>query len=322
MKTALGFIILFFFKLIHPFLGFADPLAGPIAGSIAGPMEIKNQFPLFLHLNTPVLESAAIQDSFSVQWSYSSIFFIRDSPQWSLHLDMEWAELNLKYKKTLSNSLELSIELPILSFNSGFMDNGLDWYHTTFGFPDYGRRSRPANQFLYRIKKENTLIIEGENGKVGFGDLRISAKQVLMRLNNQPFLSLKATIELPTGDPDTGYGNGSLDLSLLVQVEKKLTETLQATGNLGLVIPGNLKAQKTIELKNYWWGGIGLEAKPWKRLSILAQISTQTSPFPETGINSMDNPALLLSIGGRYYRDRNTTGAPDFIINFSFKRAF
>ncbi len=329
MKPALGIIILLFFVLIHPFPGLTDPLAGPLAG----PMEIKNQFPLFLHLNAPVLESAAIQDSFSIQFSYSSIFFLRDSPQWSVHLDMEWAELNFKYRKTISNSLELSLELPILSFNSGFMDNGLEWYHRTFGFPDYGRSSRPANQFLYQVKKDNTLVVEGESGKFGLGDLRISAKQVLMNMDNQPLISLKGAVELPTGNPDTGYGNGSLDLGLLVQVEKKITEYLQATGNLGYIIPGNLKAQKTIELKNYWYGGIGVEAKPWKRLSVLGQISAQTSPFPETGIDSLDNPALLLSIGGRYYRDRsyfelsltedlNTTGAPDFILNFSFKRTF
>ena len=226
MKVYTGIIILLFFEILLPFHGFADPLAGP--------MEIRNQFPLFLHLNTPVLESAAVQDAFSVQFSYSSIFFLRDSPRWSVHLDMEWAELNLKYKKSFSNSLEISLDLPILSFNSGFMDNGLDWYHTTFGFPDYGRRSRPANQFLYRVKKDNNLIIEGENGKVGVGDLKLSAKKVLMKMDDQPFLSLKGAVELPTGNPDTGYGNGSLDLGLFVQMDKKITEYSSSHSESGL----------------------------------------------------------------------------------------
>jgi hypothetical protein len=325
MKARLGIIILLSFELLHPFPGSADPLAGPL--------EIRNQFPLFLHLNTPVLESAAVQDSFSAQFSYSSIFFIRDSPHWSVHLDMEWAELNLKYKKAISDSLEISAELPILSFNGGFLDNGLDWYHTTFGFPDYGRRSRPANQFLYQVKKDKTLIVEGENGQVGFGDLKLSAKKVLMKMDDQPFLSLKGAVELPTGNPDTGYGNGSLDLGLFVQLEKKLTEYLQATGNLGWVIPGSLKAQESIGLKNYWYGGFGMEWKPWKRISLLGQISAQTSPFPETGLDFIDNPALVLSLGGRYYLDRNcfelsltedlnTSGVPDFTISFSLKRTF
>ncbi len=325
MKSVTVIIILFFIELIHPFLGWSDPLAGPL--------EIKNQFPLFLPLNRPVLESAAVQDSFSVQCSYSSIFFVRDNPRWSVYLDMEWAELNLKYQKTLFSFLEITLELPLLSFNSGFMDNGLDWYHTTFGFQDYGRRTRPANQFLYQVKKDDRPVIAGESGKWGFGDLKISAKKVLLKLDDQPFLSVKAAAELPTGDPDTGFGNGSLDLGLLVQVEKKLTRYLQVTGNLGGVFPGNLKAQTTIELRNYWFGGIGLEAKPWKRISLIGQISAQTSPFPETGFDFIDNPALVMTLGGRYYLDRNhfelsltedlnTSGAPDFTVNFSFRRTF
>lgn len=321
----MGIIILFFIALFHPFPAFADLLAGPL--------ETKNQFPLFRHLNIPVLESAAIQDSFSVQFSYSSIFFVRDNPRWSIYLDMEWAELDLKYQKTLFGFLEIALELPLLSFNSGFMDNGLDWYHTTFGFGDYGRKTRPANQFLFQVKKDGDPVIAGENGKVGFGDLKISAKKILVQMDDQPLLSLKAVVELPTGDPDTGFGNGSLDLGLLVQVEKKLTRYLQATGNAGWVIPGNLRAHKTVELRNYWFGGIGLEAKPGKRLSFLGQISVQTSPFPETGFDFIDNPALVLSLGARYYlgrdhfqlsltEDLNTSGAPDFTVNFSFKRAF
>ncbi len=146
MKSVLGIIILLFLELIHPFPGLTDPLAGPL--------EIKNQFPLFLHLNAPVLESAAIQDSFSIQFSYSSIFFLRDSPHWSVHLDMEWAELNFKYRKTISNSLEFSLELPILSFNSGFMDNGLDWYHTNLRF----------SRLWPQVPSGQSIFIPGQKG--------------------------------------------------------------------------------------------------------------------------------------------------------------
>jgi hypothetical protein len=47
----------------------------------------------------------------------------------------------------------------------------------------------------------------------------------------------------------------------------------------------------------------------------------------------MDRTAVLLTLGGRYYsgdnnfelsftEDPNTAGAPDFMLNFSFKRRF
>jgi hypothetical protein len=57
----------------------------------------------------------------------------------------------------------------------------------------------------------------------------------------------------------------------------------------------------------------------------------QNSPFPKTGISSIDRISALLSFGGRYTsgknsvelsftEDPNTAGAPDFIVTIAFKR--
>lgn len=323
MKPGLALLPLLVLSVAFP--GSAFPFSGPL--------EVKNQFPLFLHLNTPFLERAALQDSLTLNLSYSSIFLIRNTSRWSVQMDLELAELSLRFRKKLSNSLEIGLELPVLSFNSGFMDPSLDWYHSTFGFPDYGRSSRPSNQFLYQIRNEKGLLVKGENGKSGLGDLRISGKQVLLTNQGQTLLSVLANIEIPTGDPNQGYGNGNLDFGLTILVEKKLSPIFQAYGNLGLIIPGTLKAHQDLELKKYYYGGLGLEAALSKTISLVGQVWSQSSPFPETGIGAVDNSALLLSLGGRYHlaksylelsltEDLNTSGAPDFIVNFSFKRKF
>ena len=68
-------------------------------------------------------------------------------------------------------------------------------------------------------------------------------------------------------------------------------------------------------------------------LSFLSQVWAQTSPFPETGIDAIDRPALMFSIGSRYAyglnslelaltEDVSTSGAPDFTLNLAFKRKF
>jgi hypothetical protein len=68
-------------------------------------------------------------------------------------------------------------------------------------------------------------------------------------------------------------------------------------------------------------------------VGLVAQVFVQSSPFPQTGISSIDRPAVLLTFGGRYYagsnsfelsltEDPNTAGAPDFTLNFSFRRKF
>ncbi|HXX80972.1 MAG TPA: DUF3187 family protein, partial [Thermodesulfovibrionales bacterium] len=246
-----------------------------------GPLQVKNQFPLFLSLNAPYLERAAYEDSFSATFSYSSVFMVKNSPEWSVNLDMEVAELNLRLRKNICDVLQLGIDIPLLSFNSGFMDNFLSSYHNAFGFSDYGRSSRPSNEFLYEVRKNGILIIQGEGGGIGIGDIRLSAKRAL--LNNDPVVSLQAAIELPTGNASKGYGNGSVDAGISLLMDKKISEKMKAYLNLGIIFPGNLKGKETVTLKNSIYGGAAVEAGLWEHISLLGQVVFQNSPFPKTG---------------------------------------
>jgi hypothetical protein len=135
--------VLYFFLLVYLF--FAST-----AFSFDGPLQVKNQLPLSLNLNSPYLESAATENSFSVSLSHSSVYMIKKSKDWLVNLDMELTELSFRYRRIISNLFELGIEIPLLSFTGGFMDGFLNSYHQIFGFPDYGRCNRPNNEFLYK----------------------------------------------------------------------------------------------------------------------------------------------------------------------------
>lgn len=320
-KLAIIFLVLQMSVLLVP----------PMSFSFEGPLQVKNQFPLFIHINSPYLESANAEDSFSVSLSHSSVFMTKSSPAWSVQLDMELTELNLIYKKTIGNLTELGIEIPVLSLNSGFMDSFLDTYHKAFGFPDYGRSSRPRSEFLYEVRKNGVLIVKGENGKTDIGDIRLTAKRVV--LNGDPVISLKADVEFPTGDASSGYGSGSVDAGIAVLIDKEINDWLKTYYNLGIVFPGGLKGYETIKLKDFAYGGAGIEAALSKSLSVLGQVFVQRSSLPKTDIPSVDRAAVLLSFGGRYKsgktslefsftEDPNTSGAPDFILNLSLKGRF
>jgi len=305
----------------------------PDSTAFQGPLEIRNQFPLFIHLNSPYLESASQQDRFSLVLSYSSLFLLKRSNDWSIQMDLEALEFALRVKKNIPQVMEIGLEIPLLSFNSGVLDDPLEWYHQTFGFPDYGRSNRPKNSFLYQIKNSGRVVVEGEPGGLGLGDIRLSAKKQVLDYDNRPLLSLKLDLELPSGDPHQGYGNGSLDIGLGLLLEKEITRSLLAVVNAGLVVPGPWKAKETIALRTYYYGGLGMEWAFSKHLSFLSQVWAQTSPFPETGIEAIDRPAVLFSLGGRYTpgqsslelsltEDVSTSGAPDFTVTFSLKRRF
>jgi hypothetical protein len=296
-----------------------------------GPLQVRNQFPLFLYLNTPYLESALVEDSFSASLSYSSINLVESSSEWDIGLDMEITELNLSFRKNIRDVIELGIELPILSFSSGFIDGFLNTYHDAFGFPDYGRSNRPDNKFLYEARSNGDLVVKGRNGHIGIGDIRLTFKKNL--LTSDPAISIKGDIELPTGDAKTGYGNGSIDTGIAVLIDKKLSECFKSYLNIGAVFPGNLRGHEEIKLREFLYGGAAIEASFWKNISLIGQVFVQGSPLPKTNISSVDRLAVLLSLGGRYSsgnnnfefsltEDPNTSGAPDFTLNFSFKRIF
>ena len=255
----------------------------------------------------------------------------KGSPGWLLDLDLESAEINFTYKKNLSGWVELGLEIPVLGFSPGVLDQPLESYHSAFGFPDYGRSRYPKNEFHYRLIRKGKLVVEGESGKVGPGDLRLTGKKDFPF--GETLLAVKADLELPTGDANTGFGNGSLDGGLAVIGERKLGQAFKLAGALGLVLPGDLKARETINLQPYYYAGAAGEWALWKNFEVLGQCLVQTSPFPETGIPAVDQAGVILTLGGRYAfgrnfleltftEDLNTTGAPDFTFQLGLKRKF
>jgi hypothetical protein len=298
------------------------------AVELAGPFQVKNQFPIFLYTDQPYLERAAPADSFSVSLSHSSLFVMEDSSAWSAHLDLELTELSFRYRRTVPGGLELGVDLPFVRATAGFLDRPLAWYHRAFGFPDYNRSSRPDNAFLYELRRNGMPVVLGENDKAGIGDLRLTAKKQLVA--GDLTVSAMGTAELPTGDAKAGYGNGSVDAGVALLMDRRLGQDALWYANLGAVFPGELRGYQTVRLRNYAYAGTGLEAIAWPSLSLIGQVSVQTSPYPRTDISQIDRAAVMLVVGGRYYADTgsvelsltedlNTSGAPDFVLNLAWK---
>ncbi len=302
--------------------------ASPAVAGFEGPLQVKNQFPPFVPANQPYLEKAATETSFSLSLSHSSVYVMEDAAHWSSHLDIELTELNFRFKKDLPGLFELGLDVPVLRATGGFLDRPLSWYHDTFGFGDYGRSKRPYNEFLYDIRKDGQPVIEGDSDQAGFGDVRLTAKKKL--LEGATAMSVLADVELPTGNARIGYGNGSLDAGIALLLDQELTADLRLYANAGGVLPGKLKALQTVKLEPFGYAGLGLEYLYEPDLALLAQVSIQTSPYPKTGISQFDTPGIVLVLGGRYTarsgsyelsltEDPNTSGAPDFVLNLTWR---
>ncbi len=293
-----------------------------------GPLQIKNQYPIFLHVCPPYLEKASTEDSLSFSLSHSSTYTLQGADNWAVNLDMEITEVNFRYRRTLKEGIELGIDIPLFVLSKGFMDGFLEVYHNTFGFPDYGRSKRPSNSFLYEVRKDGGLVIKGEE-QINIGDIRFAIKKSLISLGEFEW-SIKGELELPTGDVKKGFGNGSVDVGVSMLFDKSISEDTMIYWNFGMVFPGDLIGYQRVDLKNFFYSGVAMETLVGKGFSIILQFYGQSPVYPKTGISAVDRPALILSIGSRYYsgnrsfevsltEDLNTSGAPDFILNFTYK---
>lgn len=296
--------------------------------SFEGPLQTNNLYPLFLHADQPYLEKAELENSMSFSLSHSSTYTVKTSREWIVNLDLEITELNLRYKKIIKDVFELDIDIPLLYFGAGFMDGPLETYHDAFGFSDYGRRSRPHDDFLYEVRRDGKLIIEGKSG-ARLGDIRLAVKKSLVSADDYK-LSLKGDIEIPVSSAEKGYSNGSLDAGISLLIDKGITDNIMTHWNLGAVFPGDIRAHEKVDLQNFIFGGLAIEAILKENLGLLIQLHGQSEIYPDTEISAVDGTAFLIALGGRYFKDKqsfelsltedlNTSGAPDFILNFTYK---
>lgn len=299
--------------------------------SFDGPLQVRNQFPIFLPLAPPFLESSVVQDSVSVSLSHSSVYVTQSSSSWTINMDLELTELAVRLKKRIGDRTEIGLDVPFLRPTEGFLDRPLESLHDTLGTGDYGRHERPYNEFLYELERNGQPIIKAENDMSGIGDTRLTLKRKVT--DGFPLVSILANVELPIGDAKAGYGNGSYDASLAVLVDIDLGKKYRGYGNAGAVFPGALKGYETVPMRTYYYAGFGIEAAWWERFSLILQTLVATSPYPDTGIRQVDWPGVLLVVGGRYSfgssslefsltEDPDTAGAPDFILNVTGKVNF
>ncbi len=289
---------------------------------------VKNLYPIFFHTGQPYLEKAVMENSFALSISHSSTHTVKRSTHWSIGIDMEITEYDFRYKKNINDMFEFTLDIPVLILSDGFMDSFLGKVHDTFGLNDYGKSRWPDNEFLYEVERDGNQIINGEKG-VGLGDVRISLKKPLVSFNEYT-LSIRGDIEMPVGDAKKGYGNGSMDAGLGLLFDRTISDRTMTYWNLGIVFPGDIKANETLDIKNFVYAGAAIERKWKKNLSLLAHVQWQTAVYPVTDIPAVDKDGFIFVVGSRYnigkrgfelsfMEDISTSGAPDFILNVTYK---
>jgi hypothetical protein len=304
------------------------------AETFEGPLVVKNGHPLYAAIGTPSLQTAQPGNALDLTFSYSSTHAVTENNDWYFGIDLEAAVTDIQFKRLVGANTELGIDIPIVRYGPGFMDNGLETVHKSFGIKErYGRSERPHNEFLFEVARNNKTIINGAPGKTAPGDIMAEVKTAFYK-NEGAILSFQAFLNLPTGDPDSGFGSGDINGGVALLMNKELKSDLVLYVNAGIGLTNKLRAMEEVKLRNYYYCGAGWEWAHTDSILFNLQIIAQTSPFPKTGEKVVDYPSIMASFGGRYKiasrssiglaitEDPDSVGAPDIMMGVDYRYRF
>ena len=201
------------------------------------PVPLRDQHPLaLLHLSA-LPQSAEVQPRNSTEFFSSlTISNTLNRERGDFLVDAETRVLELGVKRSLTDSLELSLRGNVIYRGGGESDQLIEEWHSIFGLPNGQRRRVPQNSFtLEGSNRDGTTFALSRDG-VALGDLSLGAKQLLWR-DDRGSLALSIRGALPTGADS--YGQDAVDIGSDLLGSYALGESVAVHGGVGYIFFGD-----------------------------------------------------------------------------------
>ena len=123
-------------------------------------------------------------------------------------IDGEWIALDARVSHALTDTLRLSVAVPVLGRTGGFADGAIEGFHEAFGLGNAGREEHPRNQLLMDMDGTGDgRRVDSESW--GLGDIPVFASWKTTPLGDRgPVIFLGGGASLPTGDESNLEGLG------------------------------------------------------------------------------------------------------------------
>ncbi len=301
--------------------------------SAKGPLHVKNRFPMHIGLLTPfpegpdLLPSGRLGGALAVD--YSSINFDAQAEHWKILMDMETAVVECRLAYGISERLMVDSRIPFIHMGGGFLDGFLESYHSTFGFPNYGRENRPEDRFGYILRQDGNDLVDPVSESFRPGDIDFGVKIVLnTSAANKIRSSLRLMVQAPTGDSRHWTGNSGWDWGLALPTgiaASKLffyfTPSLYFNADAG-------DGDTRLETKPVWGLMTAVEYGYSKAWSWVVQLNVYSPPFVKTGIKDLDQDSVELALGFKFqgpfgllyegaFCEDLSRSAPDFTVHLA-----
>ncbi len=272
-----------------------------------GPISIRNAGPFNLLFLQFVPESTDVEslhhERFGLQFDIINNLLVPAVSTSSVLEDNEYQRLTMSWKKGLRNNSEISIFVPILWRNGGILDGILSSWHSLFGISGNadddpaGRDSHPKYSSILRMIDSNGKTLVNQANGFGLGDISLTYKRNILRLQARSGLAWRVGVKIPTGNPVLLLGSGGFDAGVSLDSRYSLGRDTTLYVNMGLV--AQVSAGKAPHPEHGMFQGLlACEYHPNSRDSYILQIDANSQPV-RTGNPFADRTPVTATFGYR-----------------------
>lgn len=314
----------------------------PAAAVDVLPFHTTNQSPLIAIYGLPSIGDAVVAAKSGGSWRMTldlANHYVSDSnARESLVLDGESYRLALSGRYGVGRKIDLGVDVPFLLSGGGFLDQALESYHSTFGFPNGGRELAPQSRLRYRYQKNGVTVLNMDKSGQGLGDVSINGGwQLYQSVDGRRNLALRTNLKLPTGDSDTLRGSGGVDLALWAvgnighQFSLGQLTLFGAAGAMGMT-KGKILSDQQKPLAGFGALGLGFSPAQWIELKI--QTNAHTAFYSDSDLKEISGASAQLTVGGALHFTPKTSldigvtediivgTSPDVVLHLSLHRSF
>ena len=194
--------------------------------------------------------------------------------------------------------LEVGLDVPFISRFGGFLDPFVDAVEDLFHTSNPERKLFPHNTFGgFHVERGGVVLFDGPKEQFEIGDVWASAKYLAWQPEGFPQVALRGAVKFPTGRASAVFGSGKPDFGLGLAAEQQFLPWLIAYGNLDVVYPVGPITPDRRTLNPILQEGVAGEAQIMRRVSVLLQQETYTSPIHGTKTRLLDGTVVELAGG-------------------------
>ena len=262
-----------------------------------------NQSPFKQIFGLPSLDNSPLTEihkwRMSLNANISNTYDISVGVHEQIENDSETFRGSLLASYCLLDNWQLSVEVPYIRHDGGFLDNFIYDWHDFFSLSQNGRIKENNDQLHIAYLSGSNSLFAMHNGGGGLGDIRINSAYTLSL--EKRALIVSAELKLPTGDFYMLTGSGGYDFSVGLMINDPQSfrkYDITVFGGLAGVFLGDIDGELAAVQKNFAISGrFGIGWQATKLIQLKLQFDGQSALY-DSDLKQLGNTAFQVIMGG------------------------